>query len=170
MNVGKDLSRRGYGGGARKAPMRICPMPRKAVVNAVNLFQSESLPMLKRNDMDIQGMKLLGPCYALFLRSRAHSCSTMSPTRRRSGSVSFSRTCAIPCARSSSRGEPLRSRSSSGQESASAISDNRPSGGSVAPRSKREIPVNYSLGTRGTSQRNLLKQPTNTTPIWMQKR
>ena len=102
-------------------------------------YINKSLPMQKRNDMGIQGMKLSDHCYALFLRSRAHSCSTISPTRRRSGSVSFSRIRAIPCARSSSLGEPVRSSSSSGQESASAISDSRPSGGRVAPRSKREI-------------------------------
>ncbi len=99
----------------------------------------KSLSMQKRNEPKFKGIPFLDHYDALFLRSRAHSCSTISPTRRRSGSVSFSRIRAIPCARSSSRGEPVRSISSSGQERASAISDNRPSGGRVAPRSKREI-------------------------------
>ena len=99
----------------------------------------EFLPMQKRNDMDIKGLTPSNHRYVLFLRSLAQSCSTISPTRRRSGSVSFSRVRAMPCARSSSRGEPVRSSSSSGQERASAISDNRPNGGTVAPRSKRDI-------------------------------
>ncbi len=119
--------------------MRVRPMLEKDVVNAADLYPSESPPMLKGKDMNIHGMRLSDHCYALFLRSRVHSCSTISPTRRRSGSVSFSRIRAITCARSSSRGEPLRSKSSRGQESASAISDNLPSGGRVAPRSNREI-------------------------------
>jgi len=77
--------------------------------------------------------------YVLFFKSREQSCSMISPTKRRSDSVSFSRTRAIPCAVSSRRGDPLRSNSSSGQDSESAISANRLSGGRVAPRSNREI-------------------------------